>query len=315
MTEDQKAAIVAALDRPDPVAPLGVLEHAAAWAAQSLAAVGRDDDVVAFERVVALDHALPRLSELFRLVPALVDAASPGRSVSERLAACEAELGRQRAALAGEREALEAMKDLERQLSEAESEREELRAAIAALEQRRLLVQELPALRARQAELEAIMASIAAGDGDEVLRKLDDALRRLRELSQAQRSLLETRNAQLLTDIAVVGEVVERERARRDALAAELAGRQAEAEDLQRELEQNLPALQAQREADQDLVAGLTTAGLPAGESAVERVQAELASIGDRLAAVGRSLKPLVDEQSAKYAAARQIRGLEQLSG
>ena len=30
MTEDQKAAIVAALDRPDPVASLGVLEHAAA---------------------------------------------------------------------------------------------------------------------------------------------------------------------------------------------------------------------------------------------------------------------------------------------
>jgi hypothetical protein len=309
MTEDQKAAIVAALDRPDLAAPFGALEHAAAWAAQSLANAGRDDDVVAFERVVALDQALPRLSELFRLVPSLVDAASPGRSVSERLAACEAELGRQSAALASERDALEAMKGLERQLSEAESEREELRAAIAALEHRRLLVQELPALRARQAELETIVASIAVGDGDEVLRRLDDALRRLRELSQAQRSLLETRNAQLLTDIAVAGEVVERERARRDALAAELAGRQAEADELQRELRQNLPALNAQREADRDLAGGLTAAGLPGGESAVERVQAELASIGDRLAAVGRALKPLVDEQATRYAAARQIRG------
>jgi chromosome segregation ATPase len=309
MTEDPKAAIAAALARPDPAAPLGALEHAAAWAAQSLAAAGRDDDVVAFERVVALDQALPRLSELFRLVPALVDAASPGQSVSERLAACAAELGRQRAALAGEREALEAIQGLERQLSEAESEREELRAAIAALEHRRLLVQELPALRARQAELEAIMASVATDGGDEVLRKLDEALRRLRELSQAQRALLEARNAQLLTDIAVAGEVVERERARRDALAAELAGRRGEAEDFRRELEQNLPALNAQREADQDLVTGLTAAGLPAGESAVERVQAELTSIGDRLEAVGRSLKPLVDEQATRYAAARQIRG------
>jgi hypothetical protein len=310
MTEDPKAAIAAALARPDPAAPLGALEHAAAWAAQSLAAdAGQDDDVVAFERVVALDQALPRLSELFRLVPVLVDIASPGRSVSERLAACEAELGRQRAALADERAALEAMKALERQLSEAESEREELKAAIAALEHRRLLVQELPALRARQAELEVIMASAATGDGDEVLRKLDEALRRLRELSQAQRALLEARNAQLLIDIAVAGEVVERERARRDALVAELADRQAEAEQLRREHEQNLPALIAEREADHDLVTGLTTAGLLAGETAAERVQAELADIGDRLAAVSRSLKPLLDEQAAKYAAARQIRG------
>lgn len=310
MTEDPKASIAAALARPDPAAPFGVLRHAAAWAAQSLAAdAGRDDDVVAFEQVVALDQALSRLSELFRLVPALVDTAAPGRSVSERLAACEAELGRRRAALAGEREALEAMKGLERQLSEAESEREQLRAAIAALEHRRLLVQELPALRARQAELEVIMASAATDDGDEVLRKLDEALRRLRELSQAQRALLEARNAQLLTDIAVAGEVVERERARRDALVAELADRQAEAEQLRREHEQNLPALIAEREADQDLVSGLATAGLLAGESAVERVQAELASIGDRLAAVGRSLKPLLDEQATRFAAARQIRG------
>jgi chromosome segregation ATPase len=309
MTEDPKAAIAAALARPDPAAPFGVLEHAAAWAAQSLAAeAGQDDDVVAFERVVALDKALPRLSELFRLVPDLVDTASPGQAVSERLAGYEAELSRQRAALVGEREALEAMKELERQLSEAESERERLRKAIEELEHRRLLVKELPALRARQAELEAVMVGAKAGDGDDVLRKLDEALRRLRELSQAQRALLEARNAQLLTDIAVAGEVVERERARRDTLAAELADRQAEAEHLQREYEQNLPALNAQREADQDLVAGLTTAGLLAGETALDRVQAELASIGERLAVVDRSLKPLLDDQAMRYAAARQVR-------
>jgi hypothetical protein len=308
MTEDPKAAISAALARPDPVAPLGVLGHAAAWAAQSLAADAGQDDVLAFERVIALDDALPRLTELFGLVPALVRSASPGGPVSERMAAYEAELGRQRAALGDEREALEAMRDLERQLSEAESERVRLRAAIDGLEHRRILVQELPVLRARQAELEAIMTSAADGDGDEVLHKLDEALRRLRDLSQAQRALLEARNAQLLTDIAVAGEVVERERARRDALAAELAARQAEAEQLQSEHEQNLPALNAQRQADQDLVIGLAAAGLLAGETALERVQTELASIGDRLAAVDESLKPLLDEQATRYKAARQIR-------
>jgi chromosome segregation ATPase len=308
MTEDPKAAISAALADPDLVAPFGVLGYAAAWAAQSLTADAGRDDVVAFEQVIALDDALPRLGELFLLVPALVRTASPGGPVSERLAAYEAELGHQRAALAEERKALEAMRDLERQLTEAENEREGLRAAIEALEHRRVLARELPALRARQAELEAIVTDAADRDGDHVLGKLDEALGRLRELSQAQRALLEARNAQLLTDIAVAGEVAERERARRDALAAELAATQADAEQLKLEYQQNLPALEAQRQADHDLVVGLTAAGLLAGESALDRVQAELVRIGNRLSAVDESLKPLLDDQATRYAAARQVR-------
>jgi hypothetical protein len=308
MTEDPKAAIAAALARPDLAAPLGVLEHAATWAAQALATGAGHDDVEALECVIALDDALPRLTELFRLVPALVRTASAGARVDERMAAYQAELGHQRAALAQERQALEAMRDLERQLSQAESEREQLRGAIEALEHRRLLVQELPVLRARQAELEAIMACAADGDGDQVLRRLSEALHRLRELSQAQRALLETRNAQLLTDIAVAGEVVERERTRRDVLLAELAATQAEAGQLQHEHQQNLPALDAHRKADQDLATALAAAGLVTGESALERLQAELRSIADGLAAVDQSLKPLLGEQATRYAQARQVR-------
>jgi hypothetical protein len=308
MSEEPKAAISAALARLDPVTPLGVLGHAAAWAAQSLAADNGQDDVVAFERVIALDDALPHLSELFRLVPALVRMASPGGPVSERLASYEAELGRQRTALAEERKALEAVSDLKRQLTEAESERDKLRAAIEALEHRRLLAQELPVLRARQAELEAITSSAADGDGDEVIQKLEQALRRLGEMTETQRTLLEARNAQLLTDIACAAGVLEQERDRRDSLASELAARQTEAEQIQHEHEQNLPILEAQRQADLDLVTGLTTAGLLSGESALERIRAELTDIGHRLAAVDESLKPLLSQQSTKYAAARQIR-------
>lgn len=308
MSEEPKAAISAALRQPDLIAPLGVLRYAADWAAQSLAADNGQDDVLAFERVIALDHALPHLSELFRLVPALVRAASPGGPVSERLAFYEAELGRQRTALAEERKALEAVSDLQGQLSEAESEREKLSAAIEAIERRRLLAQELPVLRARQAELEAITASAADGDGDEVILKLEEALRRLGELTKTQRALLEARNAQLLTDLASAAGALERERDRRDSLTAELTARQTEAEQVRREHEQNLPTLEAQRQADLDLVTGLTTTGLLAGESALERVRAELADIGCRLTAVDESLKPLLRQQSTKYAAARQIR-------
>jgi chromosome segregation ATPase len=308
MSEEPKAAISAALARPDPVTPLGVLGYAATWAAQSLAADNGQDDVVAFERVIALDDALPHLSELFRLVPALVRVASPGGPVSERLASYEAELGRQRTALAEERKALEAVSDLERQITEAESERDKLRAAIEALEHRRLLAQELPVLRARQAELEAITSSAADGDGDEVIQKLEQALRRLGELTETQRTLLEARNAQLLTEVARAAGVLERERDRRDSLAAELAARQTEAEQIQHEHEQNLPILEAQRQAGLDLVTGLTAAGLLAGEPALERIRAELTDIGHRLATADESLKPLLRQQSTKYAAARQIR-------
>jgi hypothetical protein len=305
MTDDPRAAISAELTEADPAVPFRVLNHAAAWATD-LVPEAQLDDAAAFECVAALDDALLPLRKIFQLIPGLVHAASPGGVVSERLAAYEAELDRQRTALAGERRRLEAVSDLEQQVCQIEAERDELRASIQNLERRRVLAQELPVLRARRAELEAATSEALAADGDEALDGLGNAARRLLELTETQRALLAEKNAQLQQALAAATEEAGRQRARRDEISAELAAQQEEAEQLTVELKQSLPALGARRQADDDVVTGLGSAGLAAGSSGLERVRGELASIAERLANVEEALAPLLQRQSEAYEDARR---------
>lgn len=310
MTDDAKAAIDAALSLPGAAAPLRVLGCAADWASQMIRAED-GDDVAALECVIELDDALPAVVGLMRLVPELVRQASPGGVVSDRLAAVASELVRQQEELAAERGRLESVRDLERQVREAEAERDGLRASIEQLERGQLIGRELPGLRARRDELQATLSRAQSGDGDDVIHALLDGARRLRELTDTQRSLLAEGNDALVPAVGAAAEEAKRELDRRDELTAELEKRQREAADLREQQDRTLPALNARRQADEDLLTGLTTAGLSSGTSALERVRAELTDIERRIETAEALLKPLLRQHAQEYEEATRVRGLK----
>ena len=310
MNDASHTAVSAGMARPGAAGSLEMLGQAADWAARTVLADIGDDDAAAFECVIALDKALPLVAELLDQVPELLRLASPGPGVSSRLAAAEAAFGRQQSALSIERGQLEAARGLERRVAEVEAERDRLRDRIARLERSRLIEEELPALRALQAELEAAVSQAQADEGDEVVRGLAAAARRLVELTEEQRSLIATGNGRLVSEVAACADAAARELARRDELTTELAGREQEAEQLQAEQQRMLPGLQARQQADRDLAVGLDAAGLPTGESAVGRVRAELAEIEQRIADLEAALRPLMRPHAQEYEDARQVRGL-----
>lgn len=309
MSDASKDAIAAAIARAAPAGPLEALGHAADWAAQTILAAVGDDDTAAFECVIALDEVLPRVAELLGTMPDLIRIASPGETASARLAAAEAEFARQQAALAEERGRLESARHLEQRASELETERERLRERIEQLERSHLIERELPVLRARRAELEAAVSYAAASTGEEVVQALDKAARQLLELTEEQTSLIAAESSQLVPDVAAGASSLARETARRDELAAELAERERDAEQLRVEQQHMLPGLQARRQADRDVLDGIDVGGLPAGTSAGERVRAELAKIEQRLVDVEGLLRPLLQQHARAYEEARQIRG------
>jgi DNA repair exonuclease SbcCD ATPase subunit len=305
MNDPVKTIVSPGAARPGPAGSLEALGHAADWAARTMLAETGDDDAVAFECVVALDRALPHVAELLGQVPGLLRIASPGVTVSNRLAAAEAEFSRRRSALAVERGQLEAVRDLERRAAAIEAERDGLRDRIARLEQSRLIEEELPALRGRRAELEGAVSQASADEGEGVIRGLEAAARRLLEMTEEQRLLIAAG-----TEVAAAADAAARELARRGELTAELEARKQEAEQLLAEQQRILPGLQARQQADRDLAAGLDVGGLPAGESAVSRVRAELAGIEQRIADIEAVLKPLLRQHVQEYEDARQIRNL-----
>lgn len=309
MNDTRQTVFPAMPARPGPVGPLEALGRAADQAARTVLAEIGGDDVAAFECVVALDDSLPRVAELLDRVPELLRIASPGAAVSSRLFAAEAEVRRQQSALAAERGQLEAARDLERRAAEVEAERDRIREHVERLERSRLVEQELPALRTRRAELEAAVSQASAREGDEVVQGLGAAARLLLELTEEQRSLLVTGNDRLVPDLAAATEAAARELTRRDELVAGLAAREQEAGQLLAEQQRMLPGLQAMQRADRDLLAGLDGGALPAGESAIARVRAELSEIGERIAGVEDLLKPLLEQHVQAYKDARQVRG------
>jgi len=86
MSDDPRAAVMARAFAARCRSPLALLQSAVDWATISLAAGPGQDEAVAFEWVRALDRALSKLVELLGHVPGLVQLASPGDTVSDRLA-------------------------------------------------------------------------------------------------------------------------------------------------------------------------------------------------------------------------------------
>jgi hypothetical protein len=309
MSDDPRATLAETLTRSGSAAALEALDHAAQWAAQALPAEVGDDDVAAFECVVALDQALAHVAALLRLLPDLLRTASAGQAISDRLAAARAELERQRVALAGEHDTLAQARDLEQRAGQLRAERDAATARIAELRQASVIERELPALRARQADLEAAISPAAAAEGAQAVAGLVAAARHVLDLTGEQKALVEAANHRLITALAEATEAASRERGRHEELTAQLADAEREAEELAAQRRQVLPALRARQEADSALAAGLDAGGLPAGDSAASRVREELADTERRIAVAEDLLRPLLLRHAEAYEEARKVRG------
>jgi hypothetical protein len=325
VTSDPRAALAAALNERGPVAPLLALRHAADWAARTVLKEACADDMAAFECVVALDDALPPVRDLMRQAPELVNLASAGSAVGDRLAASAAELAREREALAAERAALESARDLLARLAEVEAERARLRDEIRRAERATLIERELPTLRRTLAELTNATAAAGTGGGGgaaeagTVINGLIAAARRLTELTEEQRSILDADNDRLAARVADVATAAGQALARHAGLAAELETREREAAELRAAEENLLPGLRARRQADAELAEALAAsqqaasqqgggqqAGAPPG---LERVRAELAELGERVNQAESLLRPLLRRHQQAYEEASKVRG------
>jgi DNA repair exonuclease SbcCD ATPase subunit len=248
-------------------------------------------------------------------VPALVKLASAGTTVGDRLTASAAELSRQRTALAADRAGLESARELLARLAEVEAERNQLRGEILRAQQASAIERELPALRQTLTELTAVVSATGSGSGDAnaVIHGLIAAGRRLAELTEEQRSILDAGNDRLAARVADATSAAEQVLARRDELVAELETRNLEAAELRAAEETALPGLRARRQADAELVTGLLAVG-PGGDqaavsfSALEHVRAELAELGRRVENAESRLKPLLRQHQQAYDAASKVR-------
>jgi chromosome segregation ATPase len=295
--------------KPAAAAALTALGSAIASAVESLAVGVGQDRLAAFQCVDAIKKALPLLGDLLDLVPGLVQLASPGRTVSERLADGNARLASQHAELETAWAQLQALTAVEDQVQEAAAETSRLQARIDEIERTQRLAQDLPVLRAQLEALEEASADATDGDEAQVAERLTAGARRLLTLTERQRALLGTETDKMIGDLGAAQEALAAERSRAGELRTELATRIAEAEQLRNEHERNLPALVAYRQADQDLADGLgAAAAVGRSGSGLERVRAALGDIARQLADVDRNLKPLVEDHAQAYVDSRQIR-------
>ncbi|TDD89839.1 hypothetical protein [Actinomadura rubrisoli] len=315
MTTDLKALIAAALAEDGPVAALTVLRGAADWSAEALAA-GLADDVAAFQAVVALDDALDRLAAVERAVPALVEAASPGRPVQDHLRERHAELAAARDRLATDRAALDDLGRAERELAEVAAEHDRLRGRVAELRRLRRLADEVEDLRAQEEALTAQAAALTA-PAEDAERAAGQAAGELLRLTREQLAVLDPQVRQAIEDAAAAHAELSDLRERLDgaeerieASRAELAEAAQGFDRLRDRHEQILGPLRAYRRADRDLAAALNGGALSlTKDSGLERAERELATIEERLAAIDEVLARVLTDHAQAHEKARTTLG------
>jgi chromosome segregation ATPase len=308
MNDNPQEQLADALKQAGPLASLTALRAAVAWSQRALSAEVGQDAAIAFRCIAGLDDSLSDLGRLLDLVPGIVSVVSPGQTVLDRIADRRTLLEKQQAALRSERAAIAAAGDLDRQLKEAEAERDQLSARIQMLERQHLLAAELPALQTRLSTAQEAVDSATAAAANQVAGGLVAAAGQLTDLTEQQRALLGPELARLIDEAAAATAALADETQRRDEVTAELDRRRGEAEALQGELQDKLASLEEHRQADQDVADGLTKAGLPARASSVERVQVASGEIAQRLSDLDSMLRPLLDEQARVYFDDREIR-------
>jgi predicted nucleic acid-binding Zn-ribbon protein len=289
-------------------AALAELLRAATLAAAALTGSPAQDDVIAFACIVLIDKALGQLTSLLGTVPHLVELAGAGGQVHEQLARYKADLTRQQAEVAAARTELETLRDLEQEVADTKTERDQLRGRIDELEHAQQIAAELPALRSRLRELEAATADIDVAEAGAVTVSLIRAAGHLHAITERQRAMLGEQNSRFIADAEAAAKALEEDQASKDEAEAELAARSKEAEQVTAELKQGRARLGAWRQADADLADRLSAAGFPPGASALPRIHAELSAIEKRLSDLDDELRPAFAEHARAYQEARSIR-------
>lgn len=320
--DDVKARIAAALAEDGPVAAPAVLRLAAEWAALSLRALaaGTGDDVAAFQAVVALDDALDALGAVGRAVPALVEAASPGRPVEEHLRERHAELAAARERLAEDRAVLDELGQAEDELAEHAAEHDRLRDRVAELRRLRRLADEVDDLRAQHRTLTE-EAAARTGPAQEAERAAGAAARELLRLTREQLALLDPQVRQAVEDASEAGGELADLRERLDGAQERIETSRAELteavqgfERLRGRHEEVLGPLRAYRRADRELAAALASAlggGGPSlvKESGLDRAGRELEAVEERLTAIDDVLSRVLADHVRAHEQARAALG------
>ncbi|QXJ22428.1 hypothetical protein AGRA3207_003424 [Actinomadura graeca] len=312
MTDDVKAALAAVLAEDGPAAALTALRLAADWSARALAA-GPGDDVAAFQAVAALDDALEPLAAVTAAVPALVEAASPGRPVHDHLRERQAELTAARDRLAADRAALDELDQAERALAEQAAEHDRLRDRVAGLRRLRALADEVEALRDQAAAFDDRTARHAAEAEDGLAASAADLLRLTRE----QIALLDPRVRAAVEDAAAADTELAGLRERLDGAEEHIATSRAELESaaqgfdrLRARRDEVIAPLRAYRDADRDLLTALNGGAPPlTKETGLERADRELADIGERLGAIDEILGRVLTDHVQAHERARTALG------
>lgn len=292
----------------EPAEKLLALRRVITDASKALLADVGDDDVAAINCVLAMEDALGDLSDLLGLVPSLLDIASLGPRVDERVAARCHEVERQHAELMRQRAALDADRELAGQLDQIKAEQEQIAGRIADLTRVKQITEELPALRATLRTLEQSTTTAQETEAEQVSADLTAAARALASLTERQRSAV---GAELSAMTDAVETAVRQTAEQREQLADlkdRLAAQIAEAQELKNATDTDLPALQLHVQADAELVSGLDNAGLGNGDLRVDRVKGALADVAQRLADLDTNLRPLLIAHARAYEQARQIR-------
>ncbi|WP_067460663.1 hypothetical protein [Actinomadura macra] len=311
-TDDVKAALAAALADDGPAAALTALRLAADWSARALAA-GPGDDVAAFQTVVALDDALEPLTAIARAVPALLEAASPGRPVHDHLRERQTELAAARDRLAADRAALDELDQAGRDLAEQAAEHDRLRDRVAELRRLRALADEVEALRAQAAAFDGTVTRPA----EEAESVLAESAGNLLRLTREQLALLNPKVRAAVEDAVAADAELAELRGRLDgaeerieASRAELASATQGFESLRTRHDEVLVPLRAHRDADRELLAALNDGTPPlTKETGLERADRELADIGERLDAIDEILARVLADHVQAHERARAALG------
>ncbi|MBT2207805.1 hypothetical protein [Actinomadura sp. NEAU-AAG7] len=310
--DDVKAGIAAALAEEGPVAALTALRLAADWSGRALAA-GFDDDVAAFQAVVALDDALEPLGAVREAVPALVEAASPGAPVDAHLRERHDELAAARRRLAADRAALDELGEAREELADLTAEHDRLRERLAELRRLRELAGEVEALRDQAAAFDAE----AARPAREAERALEESAGTLLRVTREQLALLGPRVATAVRDAAAANAELTELRERlggaeetAESARAELAAAAEGFERLRTRRDEVLLPLRAYRQADRELLTALNGGVAPfTKESGLERAERELATIEERLGAIDEILARVLTEHVQAHDRARAALG------
>jgi hypothetical protein len=291
-----------------PESKLQVLRRAAADTAATLLKDVGDDDVAAINCVLALEDALRDLNGLLGLVPSLLEIAALGSRVEERVIARRDEVERQRAELTVERAALEADRELSRQLDEIKAEKDQIAAKIAELQRVKLIMGELPALRATVRTLEETVTTAQESDASQITVDLTAAVGAISGLSKHQGSAVSEELSGTAQELEAATKQTAQQRQQLAQMKDQLAGQIAEARELKAAADNELPAIQLYLQADADLLSGLEAAEIGNGGTRVSRVKESLAEITQRLADLDTKLKPLLIAHARAYEQALQVR-------